>query len=83
MSTNEENKPIEIFAGNIFEAGMVKSLLENSGIKAYLKDEIMGTLSPWWVTPGGAGAVKVIISNLDFEKAKLIVDEYYNNNIKD
>ena len=79
MNTNEENKPIEIFAGNIFEAGMVKSLLENSGIKAYLKDEIMGTLSPWWVTPGGAGAVKVIISNLDFERAKLIVDEYYNN----
>lgn len=79
MDNNEENKPIEIFAGNIFEAGMVKSLLENSGIKAYLKDEIMGTLSPWWVTPGGAGAVKVIISNLDFEKAKLIVDEYYNN----
>ncbi|MDP4283189.1 MAG: DUF2007-related protein [Bacteroidota bacterium] len=82
MDTNEENRPIEIFAGNIFEAGMVKSLLENAGIKAYLKDENLGTVAPWWAAGGGAGAVKVVISNLDFERAKVIVEEYYNN-IKD
>ncbi len=79
MSTNKENNPIEIYAGTILEAGMVKSLLESSDIKAYLKDEIMGTLNPWYVVPGGAGAVKVIISSLDFERAKLIVEEYENN----
>ena len=76
--TNEDNSK-EIFAGNIIEAGMVKSLLEDAGINAYLKDEIMGTMNPWFVSPGGVGAVKVIISNLDFEKGKSIVDEYQNN----
>ena len=39
----------------------------------------MGTLNPWWVAPGGAGAVKVVISNLDYERAKLIVEEYQKN----
>jgi len=58
---------------------MVQSILESAEIKAYLKDEIMGTLNPWWVAPGGAGAVKVVISNLDYERAKLIVEEYQKN----
>jgi hypothetical protein len=39
----------------------------------------MGTLSPWWTAPGGAGSVKVTISSLDYEKAKLIVEEYEAN----
>lgn len=58
---------------------MVKSLLENVDIKTFLNDEIIGTLSPWWTAPGGAGSVKVIVSKSDFDKAKLIVDEYEKN----
>lgn len=75
----KETHFVEIYAGNILEAGMVQSILESAEIKAYLKDEIMGTLNPWWVAPGGAGAVKVVISNLDYERAKLIVEEYQKN----
>ena len=75
----KETNSVEIYAGNILEAGMVQSLLESAEIKAYLKDEIMGTLNPWWVAPGGAGAVKVVISSLDYERAKLIIEEYQKN----
>ena len=70
---------VEIYAGNILEAGIIQSMLESADINAFLKDEIMGTLIPWWAAPGGAGAVKVIISNDDLEKAKLIVAEYQQN----
>ena len=55
---------------------MVKNLLENEGIEASLKDEIIGTRSPVWTPSGG---VRVIVSDLDFEKAILIVDEYEKN----
>jgi hypothetical protein len=79
MSTNEESRTVEIYAGNIVEAGMVKSMLESSDIKAYLKDEIMGTLGPWWVSPGGAGSVRVIVSSQDAERARLVVEEYEKN----
>ena len=65
-------KIIEIFDGNAFQAQMVKNLLENEGIKSFLKDEIIArslVLRP-------EGGVKVMISELDYEKARLVVDEY-------
>ena len=73
------SKQIEVFAGNIIESGMVRSLLESAGIHAYLKDEIMGTMNPWFVSAGGVGAVKVLVSVLDFEMATLLVKDYRNN----
>ena len=82
MEDNNEIKLVEIFAGTPWQAGMVKSLLENAEIEAFMADEIIGTLSPWWTAPGGAGAVKVYISNADFDKAKAVVEEY-ENNLKD
>lgn len=63
---------IEIFDGNSFQAQMVKNLLENEGIESFLKDEIIAR-SPIFRPEGG---VRVMISELDFEKAKWIVDEY-------
>jgi len=69
-------KIIEIFSGSSWEAGMVKNLLENAGIKAFLKDEIIGTQNPVW-RPGFG--VRVVISNLDYDKAKLVIEEYEKN----
>lgn len=79
MKKNNETDPIEVFAGTAWQAGMVKSLLENVTIEAFLSDEIIGTLNPWWTAPGGAGSVRVFVSNLDYEKAKIIVEEYEKN----
>jgi hypothetical protein len=79
MTPNDEIVPVEVFAGTIWEAEMVKSLLENAEIETFLLDENTGTLAPWYTAPGGAGSVKVIVSNGDFEKAKVIVAEYEKN----
>ncbi len=64
------------FSGSPLDAGFVKSLLENAGIQAFLKDENMGTIAPWYASPGGAGAVKVMINSQDSERAKEIVDQF-------
>ena len=61
------------------QATLVKSLLDNAEIKAYLKDEFTGVIAPWHTTPGGAGAVKVFVSSLDYERAGQVVDEYERN----
>ncbi|HAN19561.1 MAG: hypothetical protein A2X13_15045 [Bacteroidetes bacterium GWC2_33_15] len=79
MSTGKEVEIIEIFAGTTWQTAIVKSLLENAGIKAFLKDGILGTLTPWWTSPGGASPIKIFISNADYENAKLIVEEYEKN----
>jgi len=70
---------VVVFAGTAWQAGMVKSLLENAGVSAFTKDEIIGTLNPWWTAPGGAGSVSVLISDFDYDNAKPIVDDYENN----
>lgn len=79
MKTDKENIPVEVFAGTAVQATMVKSLLENAEIEAYLKDEFTGVLYPWHTSPGGVGAVKVLVSSADHEKARIVVDEYEDN----
>jgi len=79
MKTDKEIEPVEIFSGSIWQAEMLKSLLENAEIEGYLKDEISGTLVPWFTAPGGVGSVKVVVSNQDYDKAMEIVDAYKKN----
>ena len=69
-------KIIEIFEGDLFHAQMVKNLLENDGIESFLKDEIIGTRSSVWRPNGG---VRVMVSDTDYDKAKLMVDEFERN----
>lgn len=83
MKTDKGINPVEVFAGTAVQATLVKSLLENAEIEAYLKDEFTGTLYPWHTTPGGVGAVKVFVSSVDHEKARIVVDEYESNLKKD
>jgi hypothetical protein len=79
MKMSDNNFPVEVYAGSIWDVELLKSLLENAEIETFLQDENTGTLAPWYTAGGGAGAVKVIVSNLDFEKAKLIVEEFEKN----
>lgn len=75
----KEVHPVEVFAGTSAQATIVQSILESAGIFSFLKDDIMGTLFPWYSAPGGAGAVKVFVSDADFEEARAIVAEYEKN----
>jgi len=78
MNENQD-KIIEIYSGTLWEADMVKSLLNNAEIEAFLKNTMLET---YIYTPGHSNEVKVIISSRNFEKAKQIVDEYICNRDK-
>ncbi|MCK4261745.1 DUF2007 domain-containing protein [bacterium] len=80
---SEENDLIVVYAGTSLDANFVKSLLENHGITAFLKDEIMGDLAPWYVAPGGAGAVKIVIAKRELNKAKPIVQNFLDERSSD
>ena len=75
----QPNTPVEVFAGDAWEAALVKSLLENAEIETFLKDEIRGTMTPWHISPGGMDAVKVVVSSQDYEKAKQVVQAFETN----
>jgi hypothetical protein len=77
--TEKENNPVMVFAGNALDAGMIQSLLEEEGIPAFVQNELMGSIAPWQVVSGGAGAVKVLVAYADQEKAVDIIKSYNIN----
>lgn len=79
MNSTKEGSPVIVFSGSSWEAGMVKSLLEDAGVEAFLNDEIRGGNIPVIVDAGGLGAVKVVVSSNDLGLATLVVDEYKRN----
>jgi hypothetical protein len=75
----EDNELIVVYAGSSIDAGFIKGLLEDVGIITFLKDEIMGSLAPWYVAPGGTGAVKVVIAKRDLDRAKPIIEKFLSD----
>jgi hypothetical protein len=76
MKTENEITPVEIFDGTQWQAMLVKSLLDNAEIDSFVKDSRMGVLAPWNVDAGGAGPVKIFVSNLDADKAREVIAQY-------
>jgi hypothetical protein len=73
---SNSNTPVTVFNGNMFEADRIKIELENNGISAYLKDELIGgSIAPWHAAPGGAGAVKVMVAEKDMAEAIKIIQD--------
>lgn len=79
MESDNEIMPVEVFSGTIWEAELLKSILADEEIAAYLGDENTGTLAPWYTAAGGAGSVKVIVSSLDLERAMVVVEDFEKN----
>jgi hypothetical protein len=70
---HDKNYPVEVYSGLAWQAEMVKDLLQNEGIEAFLNNQISGSLNlPW----EGIGSVKVVVANLDYEKAMQVVEAF-------
>lgn len=72
------NDLVVVHAGDAIETGFVKSLLEEYGISTFLRDEMMGAIAPWYIAPGGVGAVKILIARSDYERARAIIAEFHD-----
>jgi hypothetical protein len=72
----DEDTPIKVYSGEMWECGMVKSLLEDSGIEVFLNNENFGNVAPWI-----AGAtVTVVVPKRYFQQASLVVKQFIRNN---
>jgi len=47
------------------------------GINAFLRDEAIGILAPWYITPDWKSAVKVIVPESQSEKAIQLMKDYF------
>ncbi len=73
-----ENCPelVEIYSGELWQATVVKEILETNGFDAFVENELMGNVAPWQVTGGGLASVSVAISSADYALAKPLVDKF-------
>lgn len=78
MTSDQTGEMKVVFTGHSWEAQLLKNILENEGIPAWVTDEAIGTLVPFLTTPG-MGAVKLRVAGSNFEKAKAIASEFEEN----
>jgi len=71
----KQDRLVEVFSGESFEAGRVQSLLESEGIEAALVGGGLGTSAPHLSVGGGVGAVRVAVRQADAERARQVMAE--------
>ena len=76
-----DSEIIVIFEGNQIDADIIKDLLIDNGIHANLKNQFMGTIAPWQVSPGGYKPIKVEILSKDEDKALELIKEFKNGKV--
>jgi hypothetical protein len=79
---NNDSFPAEIYAGTLWQAEMVKSLLENAEIEASLFNQNNKSLFPSFSLGFDSELVKVVVSNVDIDKAIEVVKEFIENERK-
>ena len=75
MKKPKDSEPVLVFTGQSWEAEMLKNIMESNGIEAYINNEYIGTLLPFYTTPG-MGAVRLVVPKSDYENARNIVAEF-------
>lgn len=61
-----------VFEGSLWEAEVVKGLLQAQEVDCMLRDETLGAITSPYLTLGGD--VKVLVNDEDYQRASLIVN---------
>ena len=72
METTDKSKLVEVFKGSLWEAELVKSLLDNTEVVSTLKDGLVVNV----VLPASSVEVKVLVHQDQYELAMAVVREY-------
>ncbi len=79
LKARNNDTPVEVFAGMLWEAELLRAILEDAEIYAFLTDKIFGGVLPPIYSATDTGQVKVKVSDRDVERAKVIVREFEEN----
>jgi len=72
----KKEMPVEtVFLGTEPEAAVVRAYLELNGIKAMLEGVNVAIMAPHVASPRGSRSVKVIVSQRDAERARVLITE--------
>jgi len=77
MSEQEGLK--NVFTGSVLEANFIKSLLEESGIGAMVRNTMGESLVAGWVSGGPEDAGLVYVTEAHEIEAKKLIEDYLKN----
>ncbi len=66
----------KIFKGGYIEAEIIAGLLRSHGIEVYIEHEILATVIPYILSPGGSTPLTVYVSDEDLAHAENILKEF-------
>lgn len=61
----------EVFEGSLWEAEIVKGLLNTENVNCMLRDETLGAITSPYLTLGGK--VKILVNDEDYQRAMSIL----------
>ena len=73
MNTDKD-EIVEVFSGTLWEAEMVRSLLQDAEIHSFIKNSV---LNDYAYDPICAAGVKIVISSSNLVRAREVVDDYF------
>jgi hypothetical protein len=76
---SEHDDLINVFTGSILEANYIKSLLEENGVGAMVRNTMGESLVAGWVSGGPEDAGLVYVIENHEEEAKRIIEDYLAN----
>jgi hypothetical protein len=77
MAKDDQNRmPYEVYEGSAWEAGLLKSILEDNDIETIMQQ---ASSLPWNIMPTEAATMKVFVAAENLEQARAIVKEFYSN----
>ena len=73
---SDENDLVLVFEGLASEANYIETILKDSEVFTFVKNEMMGQMFPHYATHGGINPIKSLVKKGDFEKANEIIQNY-------
>lgn len=71
-----KNEFVEIYAGKIWQSTMIKDLLVDNGIYAFIDNEHMSVIDPNLTMTGFVVPIRVKVQKSDFAKAQELIEEF-------
>jgi hypothetical protein len=68
--------PVVVFTGTVWQAEQLRGLLDNAGIEAFLRDEVMGRIDAPALAAGAIGAVKLVVTREHAAHAEQVLRDF-------
>jgi hypothetical protein len=73
---SDVDEPVVVFTGTVWQAEQLRGLLENAGIEAFLRDEVMGRIDAPALAAGAIGAVKLVVTREHAAHAEQVLRDF-------